>query len=396
MVEIGLVGAPSSGKSTFFKAITLKDVKIASYPFTTIEPNEGTAFITTKCPHTEIGVKCNPRNAPCINGTRFIPIKVWDVAGLVSGAHEGRGRGNSFLDDVMRSRGLIHILDISGRTNSDGEPAEGFDPYETVRMLDNELDYWMLGILKREMQKFKSTKVDYDALMKSLENRFSGLGITLKSIEKALESSSLNVSIQPSLWQDYDMLDFISKLRKISKPMIIAANKIDVPGAEDNLKRLRERTDYEIIPCSAEIELALREASSKGLIEYIPGEREFKIISNELSERQKKAFDFIQNFLDKWNTTGVQQILNKMIFEKLKMKVVYPVEDEAHFSDKKGNVLPDAFLLEEDGTAIDLAYAIHQDIGKNFIAAIDARTKKRISSDQVLKNGDIISIRARK
>ncbi len=394
-VEIGLVGAPSSGKSTFFKAITLKDVKIASYPFTTIEPNEGTAFVTAKCPHVELGVQCNPRNAPCIDGTRFIPIKVWDVAGLVSGAHEGRGRGNAFLEDVMKSRGLIHILDVSGRTNSDGETTEGFDPSETVKMLENELDYWMLEILNRELRSLKNIRVDYDTIIVAMEKRFSGLGIKKIDIEKAISQSSLDVSIPVSMWQDYDILDFISHLRRISKPMVIAANKIDVPGAEENLRRLKEKFDYEIIPCSAEIELALREASERGLIKYIPGASTFEVVG-ELNEKQKSAMKFIEEFLDKWKSTGVQNVLNTLVFGKLKMKVVYPVEDEVHFSDKKGNVLPDAFLLDENGTALDLAYTIHEDIGKKFIAAIDARTKRRVSADYVLKNGDIISIKTRK
>jgi len=397
VVEIGLVGAPSSGKSTFFKAITLKDVKIASYPFTTIEPNEGAAFVTSKCPHVELGIKCNPRNAPCMDGTRFIPIKVWDVAGLVKGAHEGRGHGNSFLDDVMKSRGLIHILDISGRTNSDGEPTSNFDPSETVKMLDEEIDYWMLGILKRELQLLKNTKVDYDKIIYSMEKRFSGIGVSRENIEVALQKSTLKVDVPISLWQDYDIIDFVSILRKLSKPTIIAANKIDVEGAEDNLKKLKKRfPNYTIIPCSAEIELALREAASNNLIKYIPGSPDFEILSKNLNEKQKNALKFIKDFLEKWKTTGVQNILNTLVFEKLKMKVIYPVEDEIHFSDKKGNVLPDAFLLEEKGTALDLAYKVHEDIGKNFIAAIDARTKKRIAADHILKNNDIISIKARK
>src|SRR3989338_104438 len=116
MAEIGLVGAPSSGKSTFFKACTLKDVKIAPYPFTTLEPNEGLAYVRAACPCREKAVNCGK----CISGVRFVPIKLWDVAGLVPDAHKGRGRGNAFLSDVMKSDALVHVVDMSGTVDYEG------------------------------------------------------------------------------------------------------------------------------------------------------------------------------------------------------------------------------------------------------------------------------------
>jgi len=382
MIEIGLVGVPNSGKSTFFKAATLKDVKIASYPFTTLEPNEGLAYVRVECPCKSLDIDCKK----CINGIRFVPIKLWDVAGLVPGAHLGRGRGNAFLDDLMQASAFIHILDISGKTDNEGNPTENNDPVSTVKMLENEIDYWLLGLIKKDWYTMKTGKKEFVA---AFEKRYSGLAIQEKHIERALEETNLPQDC--GKWSEDDLLKFVRTIRRVAKPMIIAANKIDIEGAKRNLEKLKE---YDAIPCSAEIELALREASKDNLIEYIPGDNKFKILAeNKLSEKQKRALNYIENFLKENKTTGVQDIINKTVFELLNMIVVYPVENEHKFSDKKGNILPDAFLMPKGSTALDLAFKIHEDIGKKFIAAVDAKTGKNVAADYKLKNGDIISIK---
>ncbi len=375
MIEIALVGVPNSGKSTFFKAATLKGVKIASYPFTTLDPNEGLGYVSVECPCKSFGMKCNK----CINGIRFVPIKLWDVAGLVPDAHKGKGKGNAFLDDIMQAHGLIHVVDASGRTDSEGLECEGFDPAENIEMLEKEIDYWILGIIKRERKG-------------SLEKRLSGLRIKEDEIKLAKEQFNIREENLHAISDDV-LLEFVSFLRKKSKPIVIAANKIDAKGSEENIKKMREKfPDYKIIETSAEIELALREASKDGIIKYIPGQRNFEIIK-EPEGKKKKALEFIKAFLEK-KSTGVQEVLNKIVFDVLDMIVVYPVADPQKMTDKRGNILPDALLLKKGSTALDLAYAIHEDIGKKFIAAVDARIKKNISASQELKNGDIISIRS--
>ena len=177
--------------------------------------------------------------------------------------------------------------------------------------------------------------------------------------------------------------------------MLIAANKIDLSRAEENIKKMRKDFPHlTIIPCSAEAETALRTAAKVGFIEYIPGSKDF-MIKKELNDKQKLALQLIKtNILDKYGSTGVQECLNKAVFEFMKYVAVYPVENEHKFSDKKNNVLPDAFLMPPGSTALDLAFKIHTDIGSRFIGAVDAKTKKRVSADYVLKNGDIISIRS--
>jgi ribosome-binding ATPase YchF (GTP1/OBG family) len=150
-----------------------------------------------------------------------------------------------------------------------------------------------------------------------------------------------------------------------------------------------------LIPTCAEAELALRRADRAELIKYVPGASDFTFLK-EVPENQKRALEFIRtNVLKKYNSTGVQRALDELVFKKLNYITVYPVEDENKFCDKKGNVLPDAYLIKQSSTALDLAFKIHTDIGKNFIGAVDARTKKKIGKDYVLKDGDVIKILAK-
>ena len=379
MVEIGLVGPPSAGKSTFFKAATMKDVKIADYPFTTIEPNEGTAFVRAKCPEEEIGTKCTPGNAPCLKGWRFVPFKLWDVAGLVEGAYQGRGRGNEFLNDIAKVDGIIVVVDVSGKTNEEGLSGKG-DPLKAVRMIESELDHWIASLLLREERKLKSGE-----LSEGIARRLSGLKITKSNVERALEREQLP---SPGYWKEEDILGFASELRKVSKPMLVVGNKIDL-GGEENLERLEEY-GYNVVPASAYYELALREAARKGIISYVPGDRDFEVLVSGYDEAVEKLREFLSK-----RPTGVQQAMNKMVFDILQCKHVFPVMDESTWKDSRGRVLPDVFLVGKDSTPRDVAFMLHEDIGKGFISAVDGRTKRRIPSDEPIEDGQIISIKSK-
>ncbi len=383
-MKIGIVGKPSSGKTTFFDAATLANAEIASYPFTTIQPNLGTAFVRFPCPHKELGKKCNPKNSPCLNGTRLIPVQLLDVAGLVPGAHEGRGLGNQFLDDLMDADGLVHVVDMSGKTDAEGNPTEGHDPNEDIEFLEKEIDFWLLGILKKNWETIKRRARMNAKLDELIYQQLSGLNMNKDEIKAIVNE----LEITPDS-NDEKLLELVREIRKRNKPILIAGNKIDLKEAKENYEKLR-RDD--LIPTSAESELALKKASDAGLIDYLPGSSDFKVIK-DLDEKQKKALDYIKkNVLEPFGNTGVQQVLEKMVFEVLKMKVVFPVEDETHWTDKNGNVLPDAYLLPENATALDLAYKIHTEIGKRFIGAIDCKTKRKIGKEHILKNGDVIKI----
>lgn len=391
---VGLVGLPNKGKSTFFKAATHKEVGIANYPFTTIEANMGIAFVSADCACRELKVKCNPQNSKCINGIRLIPIELIDVAGLVKGAHEGLGLGNKFLDDLRQASVLIQVVDISGKTNEGGNPAENFNPTEEVAILENEIDEWFFDILKRNWKKIcRQIELEKKDPIEFLAENFSGLGITEKNLRSVIEKLSLILQ-DAETWSDELLRKFAKEMRIISKPIIIAANKMDLPSSAENIKKLRDAYPKKmIIPTSAEVELALRNAADHGLIEYTSGTSQFKIIDeSKLNEKQKQALTFSKEILDNYGSTGIQACLNEAVFKLLDYIVVYPVENETHYTDKKGNVLPDAFLVPKGITAREFAFKVHTDIGQTFIYAVDCKTKMRIAADHALKNNDVIKI----
>ena len=400
MVEIGIVGKPNVGKSTFFAAATLHTVEIGNYPFTTIEANRAFGYVRKPCPHLEIGVPCNPKKSLCIEGTRFIPVELIDVAGLVPDAHEGRGLGNKFLDDLRHADALIHIVDVSGGTDAEGNPVpKGTrDPYEDVDFLEKEIAYWIANIIGRGWiriaRRLEAEKIKIEV---AIAERLSGLNIN----EKQVHAAVVNVDLKekPSRWTQEDILALAFEIRKIAKPMVIAANKADIAD-EDYLKKFIEKCrekGYDVVPVSADYELALRRAAKAGLVDYKPGEDDFKILKEDkLTAAQLKALDKIREFMQKFGGTGVQRVIEHTVFNVLDMIAVYPVEDEHKWIDKDGNVLPDVYLFSRGATALDLAYKVHTELGENFIRAVDGRSKRILGHDYELKDGDVIKIIARK
>lgn len=392
---LGVVGKPNTGKSTFFSAATLAAAEIANYPFTTIKPNRGVGYVQSPCVHVDFKVQDNPKNSLCQNGTRFVPVELIDIAGIVPGAWEGKGLGNQFLDEIRRADALIHVVDASGGTDCEGKsckPGE-HDPLEDVAFLEKEINMWMLTILKKDWSKISRTvETDKKGLAYHLEDRLAGLSIKRQFVAEAVRRSNLNLD-RPVSWTDDDFYRFVDNLRRIAKPMLIVGNKVDLPTAKTNLERLK-KLDYIVIPVSAEAELVLRRAAEKGLIDYKPGDNNFKIVTPEkLSAGQINALEQVKEKILKINgSTGVQAALNTAYFKLLDMITVYPVEDLEHLSDHNGRVLPDTYLIPKGTTAHLFAYVIHNELGENFLYAIDARDKRRIGEDAILKDRDVISI----
>ncbi len=392
---LGVVGKPNTGKSTFFSAATLVAAEIANYPFTTIKPNRGVGYVRTPCVHGEFKVQDNPRNSLCLEGTRLVPVELIDIAGIVPGAWEGRGLGNQFLDEIRRADALIHIVDASGGTDCEGKsckPGE-HDPLEDVKFLEREITMWMVNILKKDWSRIARTaEADKKGIAHHLEDRLTGLSIKRQCINEAVRRANLNLD-KPASWTDEDFYHFVDNLRRISKPLLIVANKIDLPTAKENVERMK-KLDYIVIPASAEAELVLRRAAEKQLIDYKPGDKDFKITHPEkLSADQVKALEQVKEKILKPNgSTGVQEAINTAYFKLLDMITVYPVEDLEHLSDHNGRVLPDTYLIPKGTTAHLFAYVIHTELGENFLYAIDARDKRRIGEDAILKDRDVISI----
>jgi len=382
MLEIALFGKPNSGKSSFFKAATMIDVEISPRPFTTIKPNRGVGHVIIDCVCKELNVNCKPKYGKCKDGKRYVPVQLWDIAGLVRDAHFGKGMGTAFLDDVRQSSALIHIVDASGMTDEEGKPTSGHDPSEDIEFLEKEIDLWFAGVIERALEKFKRTLATSSRsdLVKILTEQLSGLEISKQNIEDTLEKTSIT-----------DIEKFASEIRKISKPVLIAANKIDLESARENFEKLKEKYSS-IVPASAEAEITLKKAAEAKLIDYLPGDN--FTITGQLNDIQKKALEFLKaEVIDKYGSTGVQKCLDKAVFELLNYIAVYPVADANKLVDTEGNVLPDVFLVPRGTTVKELAFRVHTELGEKFICGVDARTKRRLAADYQLKNNDVIEIK---
>ncbi|MEM1538615.1 MAG: redox-regulated ATPase YchF [Candidatus Nezhaarchaeales archaeon] len=396
MVLIGLIGKTNTGKTTFFNAATLLSAEVSTYPFTTKRPEVGIAYVQTPCVCREFKVKDNPRNSTCIDGWRFIPIQIMDLPGLIKGAWTGRGLGNQFLSAAMSADALLHIVDASGSIDEDGEIAEPGtgDPLKDAYDIEEEILIWLLRVVEGNKGKILRMLSSGKGLAGALSAVLSGLKIREVDVVKALVKAGLQEKDFKE-WSREELKQFVKELRWISKPTLIVANKMDLPQADENYKRLVEAFGYTmVVSCSAEAELALRRAELAGLIRYIPGDELFKVVEeSKLTSKQRWALDYVQRrVFDRYFRTGVQFAINFAIFKLLRMNVVYPVEDEGRLSDGKGNVLPDAYLMPPDSTVFNLAEQIHTELAKSMMYAIDVRSGVRLPKEYVLRDRDVVKI----
>lgn len=384
MITLALAGKPNCGKSTFFKAATMAHAEIANYPFTTINPNFGVAYVRTKCACTDLKERCRH----CVGGNRFVAVNLIDVAGLVPDAHKGKGLGNQFLDHLRQANAILHIIDASGGTDSEGNPVGvgTHDPAVDVQFLGYEMTMWVYGILDKHWAKLnRQAQVKGFSIHQAIAETFTGLGITPEDVRDA----ELKLKLELVHAKMEDLVPFCAEIVKISKPMLIVGNKFDEAPEALRTKLAEQKVAF----ASAASELALRNAAAAHVIGYLPGDDGFTITNEgSLSPAQKAGLAKIAEVMKQCRGTGVQQAINRAVFGLLDMIVVYPVEDENHYCNKQGDVLPDAFLMKNGSTPHDLAFQVHTDIGKGFLYAVDARTKMRIKENHVLKNGDIIKI----
>ena len=397
---VGIVGKANVGKSTFFKALTLADIIIANYPFATIKPNHGVGFLRIPCADTFFNTQCHPREGFCIQHQRFVPVNVIDVAGLVPGAHLGKGMGNQFLDDLNQASVLIHVVDAAGSTNAMGEPVDpgSYDPAKDILFLEEELDFWYLRILKKGWERFaKTIQQEKGNVIKALAKQLSGLGVTEDMLKEFIEQLGLDTE-KPSSWSEDELFRLVQLLRHRTKPMVIAANKVDLEEGKKNYERLKKEFPEKIIlPCAADAELALKGGAFHKLINYLPGDSSFTFSETaKLTDVQKNALEHIKkSVLDVYGSTGLQKILNAAVLEVIKYIAVFP--GGLHkLEDQYGHVLPDCFLMPPGTTAFDFAAKLHTDFAKNFIRAIDVKKRMPVGKEHVLQHCDVVEIVAGK
>jgi len=388
MLSIALAGKPNAGKSTFYTAATRSEVDVANYPFTTIDANRGVTHVRTECPCLEREERCGHEH--CRDGKRYVPVELLDVAGLVPGAHEGRGLGNQFLDELSNADVIVNVVDASGGTNEEGEPVEvgEHDPVEDIDFVEEEMDLWLAGIVEDNWESVEraSRSPGFD-IEEAVTDMMTGFGASEYQVAAVLRD--IEYPEDPIQWTDEDREALARGVRERTKPIVVVANKVDV-APEENVQRLLG-LDKPVIPATAQGELALRRGADAGFLDYDPGDEDFEI-TGEVSDDQREALEDLRETMQEYGGTGVQQALDYAVYDLLEMVTAFPVQDQSKWTDAKGNVLPDAFLLESGSTPVDLAYAVHSDIGDGYLHAVNAKTKREVGEDYELEEGDVVKI----
>ena len=387
MLSLALAGKPNAGKSTFYKAATRADVDVGNYPFTTIDPNRGVTHARTRCPCLDREERCGN----CENGIRYVPVELLDVAGLVPGAHEGRGLGNQFLDALTDADAILSVVDVAGGTDAEGEPVEvgSYDPVEEADFVEAELEQWLAGIIEGNWETVvrKSRSPDFD-IDDALTEMLTGFGATVYDVAASLRA--VEYPADPQQWTDGDRERLARDLRERTKPIVVVANKADV-APTGNLDRLRGETTAPVVAATADGELALRTATDAGVVAYHPGDGDFDVVG-DVSDAQREGLETIREVMADHGGTGVQAAIDAAVYDTLDRITVYPVQNETRWTDGSGETLPDAVLLPRGSTPKDLAYAVHSDIGDGYLHAVDARSNRRIGEDHELEEGDVVKV----
>ncbi|KAI9205513.1 P-loop containing nucleoside triphosphate hydrolase protein [Polychytrium aggregatum] len=397
-ILLAFVGKPSAGKSSFLNAVTDAQAKVGNFPFTTIKPNHGVSYIPVDCPCKRFGkqAQCSPRYGKCIDGTRYLPIKILDVAGLVPGASEGQGLGNQFLDDLRTADALIHVVDVSGTTDQNGKETAGYDPINDINWLRSEIHNWVFNNLHKRWGSIVRRHVAIKALpAETLQNQFSGYGSTVSLCHRFMEKCGIKEALET--WDDDTLHAIVDAFLDERFPTVIALNKIDLPDSDKNIDRIcRKYDESRIVLTSALAEVFLRKLHKQKFIKYFEGTDSFELAEDQidpseeeklkpLDEKTRSRLEKVQDMvLFRYGHTGVLEAVKKAV-DLLGMIPVYPVKNINNFSSfgRDNRVFRDCLLVPPETTVRDLAKMVHPDLDKYYLYA-ETIGSIRLGEDQII------------
>jgi GTP-binding protein YchF len=360
-LDIGIVGLPNVGKSTLFNALTRAGATVASYPFTTIEPNVGIVAV----PDERLD-----RIAAIVQPERVVPttLRVVDIAGLVRGAHRGEGLGNQFLGHIRAVDAIAMVVRGFEDPDVPHVTAE-LDPRGDVETVELELALADLAVLERRLEKVRSqakgTKGAYEAELASLEALKARLERGLPPARASLPEG------EQALAREIDLLS--------TRPQLYVVNvgERDLPDGGHyaaDVRSLAATRGAEVVVLSAAVEAELADWPPEEAAAYRAG----------LGLAQPGLISFIQ--------------------------AGYRLLDLVTFFTITGGREVRAWTLHRGATALDAAGTIHTDMARGFIraevmaagdliragsaAAVREEGRLRIEGrDYVVRDGDVLHIR---
>ncbi|MCJ1402992.1 hypothetical protein MMC11_006214 [Xylographa trunciseda] len=430
---IGLVGKPSSGKSTTLNSLTDATSKVGNFPFTTIDPQRAIGYLQISCACARFSVsdRCKPNYGSCVDGRRSVPIELLDVAGLVPGAHQGKGLGNKFLDDLRHADALIHVVDVSGTTDAEGKATRGYDPSQDIVWLRSEIENWILGNLMEKWGSLKRRHIAVSTLtlltfstnvlltvpleataVETLQGQLSGYGSTPKTIAATLDSIPLRTPLE--MWDSLTISNLVSAFVTTRFPTVLALNKIDHPDADKNIAKIAKAHPADsLVLCSAISEVFLRKLAKQGFVKYVEGSDlvdtrddlvEFGDPSGGgLKELDEKLRTRIENLRDmvlfRFGSTGVVQVLSRAA-DLLGLVPVFPVRNIHSFGaggvgsaeGGSGPVFRDCVLVKRGTTVREVARKV---MGDAPLAYVEGTGGVRVSEEEIVGVGkcDVLSFK---
>ena len=356
--------------------------------------------IDCACARYDLSDKCSPNHGSCQDGRRSVPIELLDVAGLVPGAHEGKGLGNKFLDDLRHADALVHVVDVSGTTDAEGKATRGYDPAQDIVWLRSEIVQWIQGNLMEKWGSIKRRHVAVKATaVETLQAQFSGYGSTASVVARTLDRLDLKEPLEQ--WSDETISKVVNAFTDEKFPTVFALNKIDHADADKNVSKIAKMQDpNSIVLCSAISEVFLRRLVKQGFIKYIEGgefvdTREDLIAAGDpngggLKEMDEKLKNRLENLRDmvlyRFGSTGVVQVLSKAA-ELLGLVPVFPVRNITTFSSGTGRVnavFRDCVLVKKNTTVGQVARKFMGDAPLAFVEGIGGI---RVAEDDIVAVG---------